>query len=81
MFNTLGLADKDVFRMYKFFHKADVDGSHELTVGELCEEVKTECSEYAVKVFSLSDTDGSGSMDFEVGKARDGYLEKLALLQ
>lgn len=65
MFNTLGLADKDVFRMYKFFHKADVDGSHELTVGELCEEVKTECSEYAVKVFSLSDTDGSGSMDFE----------------
>lgn len=65
LFDKLGITDKEMLKFQKIYEKIDDDGSEEITANELFAYLGMEATPFAVRVFSMMDDSGDGSVDFE----------------
>lgn len=64
VFEMVGLADRDVARLYDEYRLIDTDTSHSINLQEMLNFIGIEKTYYSKRVFSIFDSDGSGAIDF-----------------
>ena len=64
VFEMVGLADRDVARLYDEYRLIDADMSHSISLQEMLNFIGIEKTYYSKRVFSIFDNDGSGTIDF-----------------
>ena len=63
-FESLGMLEVDIGRLYKIFLKVDTDRGGKINLLELLMFLDIERTSFNKRVFSIFDSDGSGSIDF-----------------